>query len=140
MRYRDEFPEGCPPPEAVEIRERMTVYRLTGKFPGTARDFQSRWQRDPAPVQFQGEKECQAKGLSVFTDAEDATLALGQRLSGGYVVEIELREGMGAIQRTPSSSYDSHATWWPSIEIDYGELRQRELARMRPQRTGRRRR
>ena len=140
MRFRDEFPEDCPPPEASEIREPIIVYRLTAKFPVTPRDFQSRWQRDPAPAQFPGARECLAKGLSVFSNLEDAQLALGHRSSGGYVVEIELREGMGAVMQTPSGTYDSHITWWPSIEINYVEIRQRELVRMRPQRTRRRRR
>lgn len=140
MRFRDEFPQDCPPPEASDIREPIIVYRLTSKFPGTPRDFQSRWQRDPNPAQFPGARECRAKGVSVFSNLEDAQLVLGRRSSGGYIVGIELREGMGVVLQTPSGAHDSHITWWPSIEIDYAEIRQRELARMTPQRTRRRRR
>ena len=37
VRFRDEFPEDCPPPEAREIREPIIIYRLSSSFPDRAR-------------------------------------------------------------------------------------------------------
>lgn len=136
MRYRDEFPEGCPPPEAVEIRERVVVYRLADGFPGRARDFKTMWQRQPGSQDLMGEKECQAKGLSVFTDLDDALTALRRRGSG-YAISLELGAGTGVIQETPSRSARSHCTWWPAYGIDYAELEQRECGQVQRRRRGR---
>lgn len=123
MRFRDEFPEDCPPPEASEIREPVIVYRLSSKFPAQPRDFQSAWQRQPGAESLIGLTECQAKGLSVFTDLADARSALSDR-GNGFVVELELSAGMGVIQETPSRLRRSHCTWWPAHGIRYAELRQ----------------
>ena len=123
MRFRDEFPEDCPPPEASEIREPIIVYRLSDRFPARAQDFRSTWQRRPGSEDLMGVRECRAKGLSVFTDLADARSAL-RRKGSGHVVALELSAGMGALQETPSSAYRSHCTWWPVHGIRYDELRQ----------------
>lgn len=129
MRFRDEFPEDCPPPEASEIGEPIIVYRLSDGVPARARDFKSLWQRRPGDQDLMGVRECQAKGLSVFTDLADARGALIEKGSG-YVVELELSAGMGALQETPSRSRRSHCTWWPEHGIDYDELQQQERDRL----------
>lgn len=98
MRFRDEFPEDCPPPEAREIREPIIVYRLSDRFPAKVQDFKSMWQRRPGDKDLMGVRECQAKDLSVFTDLADARGAL-QEKGSGYVVALELSAGMGGAPR-----------------------------------------
>ena len=129
VRFRDEFPEDCPPLEASEIREPITVYRLSDRFPARAQDFRSTWQRRPGSEDLMGVRECRAKGLSVFTDLADARSALHEK-GGGYVVALELSAGMGALQETPSRARRSHCTWWPAHGIDYDELQQQERDRL----------
>lgn len=120
MRYRDEFPPDCPPLAAREISGARTVYRLANRIPVQPRDFQATWQRRPGDAGL-ADRECFAKGLSVFTELDDARLALEQR-GNGCIAELQLARGMGVIQQTPAASFSSHCTWWPVFGINYDDL------------------
>lgn len=114
MIYREELPKGCPPPDAQDIAGELTVIRLTKSLPPTDDDFMS--QRAEKPTVVFRVDECQARGLSVFTEPKDAVNALKlPALRGRYACALKLRSGAGCIKQT---GRPSHHTWWPLKEFD----------------------
>ena len=114
MKFREPLPEGCPPDEAEEIVEPLTVYRLVWRDPPSDDDFRS--QRAEKPENQFGVSECQARGLSVFIDANDAMKQLKlPKFKGSMLCMVTLGTGAGYIQRT---GRQSHFTWWPLADFD----------------------
>lgn len=114
MTYRDPLPDGCPPVEAETITGARDVYRLVRQISPAIGDFQS--QRTEKPLNIFHVSECQACGLSVFTDRRDCARARKlPALRGRHLCHLQLTEGAGRIQQTGPSS---HHTWWPFRDFD----------------------
>lgn len=115
MSYRELLPTGCPPEAAEEIIDKKEVFRLVKTQPPTLADFKSQRAEKPQAV-FHGVTECQALGLSVFTERQDSEKALKLPvLRGRFVCRVSLGAGAGRIQQT---GRPSHHTWWPLAEFD----------------------
>ena len=116
MSYCENLPEGCPPEASVEITGETRVFRLVKTFPATPDDFRSQRAERPVAV-FKGVSECQACGVSVFTEREDAVqkALLLPRFRGFKVCQVRLVDGAGRIQQT---FQPSHHTWWPLAAFD----------------------
>ena len=114
MSYREDLPKGCPPLDAQDITAELTVIRLTKSLPPTGTDFIS--QRAEKPDATFRVDECQARGLSVFTENNDAINALKlPALRGRHACKLKLKSGAGKIKQTSSPS---HHTWWPLKDFD----------------------
>jgi hypothetical protein len=115
MTFLEPLPPGCPPAEAHEIRAPLFVYRLVRTRPASLADFRSQRAEKPRAT-FSGVEECQARGLSVYTDRKD-TLGLLKlpALRGRLVAGVALDAGAGYIQQT---GRPSHHTWWPLRGFD----------------------
>ncbi len=108
MRYHDQLPPDCPPEDAVEITETITLYRLVRNLPPSIADFKS--YRTLRPGDQFGENECKASGLSVYSKRSSAE---NQRrrpnFKDHHVCRLDLGNGAGKLQ----SSGGAHRTWWP---------------------------
>ena len=115
MRYRDDLPENCPPPEAEEITAPRTVYHFVRHIPPARRDFRSTLARHPDRP-FPPREQCLAAGLSVFDDLAvcEAWLRRG-RFRGSIIAAVALQAGAGTILKTGSPA---HYTWWPAADFD----------------------
>lgn len=108
--FRERLPEGCPPPEAQEIITEQVVFRLVRRDPPTDSDFQSQ-RAEKLNRRFTGVSECQARGLSVFSDMSEAAKRLKlPALKGRLICQVTLDRESGYILRTGSLG---HFTWWP---------------------------
>ncbi len=77
MQWPDYFPDDCPPQDAQPATG--DVYRLVKQNPPESKDFIPL--REKKTGEDFGEKECQACGLSVFRNVEDA-IRVKNRLVG----------------------------------------------------------
>ena len=113
-RFLECLPEGCPPPDADEIKDVKVVYRLVRTDPPTDSDFRS--QRAENPDKRFNTSECRARGLSVFSRIKDAenVLKLPTRRKM-RICQVTLVNGAGFIQKTGRGS---HFTWWPLADFD----------------------
>lgn len=113
--FREELPPDCPPADAIEIVEDITVFRLVQTAPATDEDFRSL--RDLKPKKpFPDLSECQLKGLSVHKDKSDSRNLLKlPNLRNRLIYKVTLRTGAGKIKQT---NKPSHHTWWPFAGYD----------------------
>ncbi len=112
--YREPLPDNCPPPAAWEIDETCAVYRFVAAETPTEADFRS--QRAKLPEARFRVTECQARGLSVFLNPDDAkSLAQRNGLTGVRLCQVTLGKGAGRILKTGRAS---HYTWWPLAAFD----------------------
>ena len=82
MLYRELLPDDCPPDDAEKIDAARFVYRLVRNNPPTDDDFLSQRAERPDQI-FRDVTECQARGLSVFTNLNIAErLSASGRLQG----------------------------------------------------------
>lgn len=113
MAWPSFFPDNCPPQDA--INPNLTVYRFVRGNPPVESDFNS-YIEDGKDVS--GIKRCQACGVSVYAELEDAIKMQGYvpglrktRIASGH-----LNSNHGKIKSTPSMRYPdcgySHHTWW----------------------------
>jgi hypothetical protein len=111
MSYRESLPVGCPPETAEEIETGRVVFRLVRSSPPTLQDFNSQRAEKPESV-FAGVTECQARGVSVFTNQRDAESKARKlpSLRNRLVCRVSLQAGAGRLQPT---FQPSHHTWWP---------------------------
>ena len=115
MIFREVLPEGCPPEDAEEISQACVVFRLTRTNPPTLDDFKSQRAENPNK-KFRGVSECQARGLSVFTDSRDLTRVLKLRhMRGRSICRVQLDRGAGFIMQMGQRN---HYTWWPLADFD----------------------
>lgn len=111
VHWPDYFPQDCPPQDSRPALGE--VYRLINGALPNENDFKSYRQRgrkiSAAPF-----GECQACGLSVYTDVEDVS-RLKNRIPSQrkkVIVVGMLHPGLGKILPTPSHNEKSHHTWW----------------------------
>ena len=113
-----DYPPGCPPADAEDAEG--VVYRLVGAKGLHDDEFRSHYERDRE----KWDGNCQARGLSVYRDAED--LAEGQQQVRGMakkrIVVAMLPAGSGRIKDTPSSVWKSHRTWWVATGLSPAPL------------------
>lgn len=115
MIYREPLPDGCPPDVSEEIVSEREVFRLVRSDPPTDGDFRSQRAEKPNHV-FRGITECQARGLSVYTERQDSEKALKlPNLRNRLICRLRLELGAGRIQKTGRLS---HHTWWPLAGYD----------------------
>ena len=113
MMFREPLPDGCPPPDAQEITQALVVYRLVDGDPPTCDDFKS--QRAQKPNNQFSVPECQARGLSVFSEVREAEKQLRRpNHKGKLVCQVTLDRGAGHILKTGRKS---HFTWWPLADF-----------------------
>lgn len=116
VQWPDYFPADCPSQDARPATGE--VYRLVKKNPPESEDFIPL--REKKPTAGFGEKECQACGLSVLRDVEDA-LQMRKRARGmakRLVAKGRLSPCFGKIKHTPSSrDGSSHHRWWVPTEV-----------------------
>ncbi len=114
MMFREPLPEGCPPSEADEITQARVVFRLVHTDLPTGCDFRSK--RSERPNDQFGVSECQALGLSVFSQVNDARKQLKiPALKGMLICQVTLVKGAGYLMKTGRRS---HFTWWPLSDFD----------------------
>ena len=117
MQWPDYFPDDCPPQDAQPATG--DVYRLVKQNPPESKDFIPL--REKKTSEDFGERECQACGLSVLGNAEDA-LRMRKRARGmekRLIAKGTLNPFLGKIKHTPSSRYGrSHRTWWVPTEVE----------------------
>jgi hypothetical protein len=112
------YPAGCPPESAAQPGGVM--YRVVSTDPPDEKDFK------PYKLLFPQRRftdECQACGLSVFGDMEDA-LRLRRRVGAfqdWLIARGSLGNGDGEILPTPTREAASHNTWWVPVEVAAGE-------------------
>lgn len=112
------YPEDCPPEDAVLANG--TVYRLVGNNIINEYDFWS--QRELRPdATFRDVTECQACGVSVFTDLAEIEAVNRNpymRRKKKKIAVGHLDASMGEMKHTPSRQNRSHHTWWIPANID----------------------
>ena len=109
MPYREDLPENCPPPEAVEVDEPTIFFRLVDQFPPHESDFDSVWRNQPERRQ-RLDDECTAKGVSIFDSsvaAEEQTKK--KTLKDKVPCQVTVTPGSGPIKQ----GRHHHFTWWP---------------------------
>ena len=116
MQWPDYFLDDCPPQDAQPATGE--VYRLVKRNPPESEAFIPL--REKKPNKDFGEKECQAWGLSVFRNVEDA-VRMKSRARGmkkRLVAKGTLSPHLGRIKHTPSEMFgQSHHTWWVPTEV-----------------------
>lgn len=93
------------------------MFRLVRTDPPTENDFRSqRAEKGPEHV-FRGVDECQARGVSVYSErgaVDEIRKYRSQR--GRMVCRVRLDRGAGRIQQTGEHAH--HHTWWPLAGFD----------------------
>lgn len=104
------FPNNCPPDDAKDTDS--LVFRLVSGPTFTKSDFRS--YRETHPNRNFGKLECQACGLSVFLDYNNAvqTKLNVPGFARKQIAMCKLSPDDGAIKATPSLQDNSHHTWW----------------------------
>ena len=120
MRFREPLPEDCPPSEADKITTLRHVYRLVRANPPECDDFDSlaaaRADSGDDPHQYDADKGCHARGLSVYTEREDALRRRRQRRFRDHkLCRVLLHAGAGYIK---PFGQRSHHTWWPRKDFN----------------------
>ncbi len=107
--FPPDWPDGCPPTDAVPPTGR--IYRLVGGAPLLPEHFLS-YHESGKPIP--PDRECDARGLSVFTDPRDARNYLAKYpYLGTAIAAGGLSAADGRFKPTPRRPAPSHATWWP---------------------------
>ena len=114
VTFREPLPDGCPPREAEEITDTKVVFRLVRTDTPDDSDFWSK--RAERPNNQFSVPECQARGLSVYSQVKDARKQLKiPTLKGMLICQVTLDRGSGYILRTGRRA---HFTWWPLADFD----------------------
>ncbi|MEA5468174.1 hypothetical protein [Spirulina sp. 06S082] len=112
MQFPDYLPANCPPDTVLPASG--TVYYLVNNDPPTPKDFFSKREKNPTKKPFpKAEQECQACGISVYTEIGDL-FELQQKFPGFANCKPAvgtLNSDLGVIKATPSSG-SSHHTFW----------------------------
>ena len=113
MRYREDLPPGCPPPQAVPLTAPSTFYRLVNGYPPAEPDFDSVWREQPE--RRARLDPCRSRGLSLFTSADEAIKRTSYpTLRGKVVCAVWLTPDAGPLLMTARHHY----TWWPLRDYD----------------------
>jgi hypothetical protein len=110
------FPAQCPPSEAKDAS--AVVFRIVSSNPPGVSDFESWAQR--RPKKWAG--NCDASGLSVFTEISDALQMMrrvpGMSVPGKVIANANLSPEAGKLMHTPRDG-NSHHTWWAPAGFDH---------------------
>ena len=108
MEYLEPLPKNCPPKDAKDISDDITVYRLVKTAPPTADDFRSARAISPnRPIR----NECIARGLSVWQDKDKCNqVGLLPNFKDRIICSVLLKTGAGKIK---AAGLRGHYTWWP---------------------------
>lgn len=108
IQYKEELPDGCPPPDAEDIHD-VVFYRLVKSHPPTEEDFTSL----KAQNQTKNHKshECEACALSVFVELSGAVELLKlPTQKGKQIAKLKLGSNTGKHKRTFNRPH--HHSWW----------------------------
>lgn len=116
VSFREDLPEGCPPYDAISVKDGTVLYRLVSSNPPTDADFDS-WRaqnpRTPCPG---GLCECRARGVSVHDDVQvSEKLKKLSKFRGSEVAKLVLAGDAGKIKKTGGKA---HYDWWPFADYD----------------------
>ena len=114
MDFIENHLTGCPP-EDSSIPQNLKVFYLVANDPPINTDFLPSKIKHPTRKTHSSEQECQAYGLSVFTDTKGIELIRNafSNMRNLKMAEALLPLDSGVIKNTPSAiSGDSHHTWW----------------------------
>ena len=114
MNWPTFFPRNCPPAESKAAAG--IVYRLINRTTPGPEDFKSHRERFPNRI---FSSECQACGLSVYTDKDDIA-RLKKRIPGMRAKQVasgKLDANSGQLLHT-SSAEVSHHTWWLPLGVE----------------------
>ena len=113
MKFRNHLPLNCPPEDAKEASG--NVYMLVNGNTPKQEDFLSKREKHPDKPPFEpDERECQACGLSVYTEISEL-LNTRSRHRGFRKMKPalgQLTSDQGVMKQTPSLDSPSHHTWW----------------------------
>lgn len=108
IQYKEELPDGCPPPDAEEIQN-MVFYRLVNSHPPTGEDFTCLKAQNP--TKDQKSHECEARALSVFVELSGAVELLKLPTQRGkQIAKLKLGNNAGKHKRTFTRQH--HHSWW----------------------------
>ncbi|MCT7964001.1 hypothetical protein NG791_25320 [Laspinema sp. D1] len=112
MERSKNFPPNCPP-QKVE-KASGEVYRLIDSKHPSAKDFRSWYELYPERKYDSQVKECEAHGLSVFTQKSSIFSLFNRspRLRKKKVALGKLTPDLGVMLNTPSKDDKLHHTWW----------------------------
>lgn len=115
--YRDKLPYGCPPHDAVVIKDSVVVYRLVKTDPATEKDFQSWRALNPHINRPSHVDECTACGVSVH-NKYDAVRKMAKlpKFRNRFPAKMTLTKGAGTIKQQGKDR--AHYTWWPMAAYD----------------------
>ena len=117
MHWRPHLPENCPPEDAKQANG--TFYRLVSKRGSQFQDFLSYRELGREPdISI---PECEFCAVSIFSEIEGIKSLIRQ--APGLKKTKLLAKGSllakhGKIKNTPSSTHDSHHSWWIPEDMD----------------------
>jgi len=111
--YPTHYPKDCPPNHAVPASG--DVYRFINGTNPKDKDFKSYYELKPN--QDWGNKECEARGLSVFITLEDCIAAarVVPAFRKKLLAKASLSFDSGVIAPTPSKNTNNHNTFWSLV-------------------------
>jgi hypothetical protein len=114
--WPDHYPKSCPPVKADGVSG--NIYRFTNRNNPKHRDFQSYFEL--RPDEDWGNKACNARGLSVYSTADDciAAAAAIPALRKKKVCVANLPNESGVIADTPSNNTNNHKTFWSLLSAE----------------------
>ncbi|MEH2064587.1 MAG: hypothetical protein V7K50_20390 [Nostoc sp.] len=118
MDFAENYLLNCPPEDSVSPD--LKVFYLVENDPPVPKDFLPRKSRIPNARYHNSSSECQAYGLSVFTDIKGIELLKNavRNMRNLKTAVASLPPDSGLIKNTPAAnSGDSHHTWW--VEKDF---------------------
>lgn len=119
MDWPTHFPDNCPPEDAKPAAG--TAYRLTHN-PFEPRDFWTKREMHPEKRFSDPITECQANGLSIFRNIEDAkrlrrTVPYFRNETNAIAVG-SLSPELGVTKPTRPDHPSSHCSWWVPVGVD----------------------
>lgn len=116
--WPEHYPNACPP-ESAE-RTNKTVFRVIYENPPTDHSFLPYKIEHPDRT-FEGYRDCDASGLSILADKEEAIGLCRLIPAAKGVAKGHLTPESGMIKETPNRRRRSHCTWWVPVEVDAKE-------------------
>lgn len=109
----EQMPDNCPPGDASAVE--LLAYHFCRAVPPTAEDFIPLMRRGPTRPFNSPEQECQACGVSLFVDRDDAIALAGTSplFRKRILTVLVITPDDGVVKHTPSVDRASHHTFWP---------------------------
>ena len=119
MDWPAHFPDDCPPDDAKPATG--AAYRLTHN-PFESRDFWTKREEHPEKRFPDPIRECQANGLSIFRNVEDAKKLRRRvayfRNNKNAIAVGHLSPELGVTKSTGPDHRSSHCSWWVPVGVD----------------------